>query len=359
MRKYISNKHESNNASDELVSVIVPVYNTPFTLLSRCLKSIVTQAYRNMEVLIVDDGSADAYKKEIAEACSVDARIKLLMAGHGGVSYARNMALREAKGSWVCFVDADDEITHGFIDEAMAIAKATGSDYVQGVTAWLRDGGFGQVDSRDNSVTVLEGNDEIANFSSSILSRLPLRNIAYPKIVGRTLGAKLFSREHIPTRLFPEDVAIGEDAIFICDFLSNCKTVAVVNSTWYLYYLYASSASHGAPASTWLSSFEGLVRYGELSDNSEDARAGVASLAIQAMDSMVATDLYNGLSEAKLLLEYATREGCYAANIYAAYSLTPIRRIFNRLCRAKLYGMAFALRVVRYYVKCGLKRVKS
>lgn len=107
-----------------LVSVLVPVYNVA-PWLPRCLDSICAQTYRNLEILCVNDGSTDNSAEILAEYAGRDARIKVFYQENGGLSAARNTALKHASGEWIAGVDSDDYIAEDIIEEAMA---CTGPD---------------------------------------------------------------------------------------------------------------------------------------------------------------------------------------------------------------------------------------
>ena len=94
---------------DFLITVIVPVYNIE-KYLRECIDSIRSQTYRNLEIILVDDGSTDS-SGEICDMYSqIDPRIRVTHKENGGLSDARNAGLDTAKGEWVLFVDADDYI---------------------------------------------------------------------------------------------------------------------------------------------------------------------------------------------------------------------------------------------------------
>ena len=91
-----------------MVSIIIPVYNTPEKKLCRCLDSIIAQSYKDYECIVVDDGSTDDSSVIIDEYVTSDARFKVIHKENGGVSSARNCGLKMAKGEWIVFVDSDD-----------------------------------------------------------------------------------------------------------------------------------------------------------------------------------------------------------------------------------------------------------
>jgi glycosyltransferase involved in cell wall biosynthesis len=93
----------------QLISVIVPIFNAEHTL-PRCLDSIMAQSYRNLEILLINDGSTDSSSKIIAEYAAKDIRFSVFQIAHNGLSAARNVGIDNAHGSWIAFVDADDWI---------------------------------------------------------------------------------------------------------------------------------------------------------------------------------------------------------------------------------------------------------
>lgn len=96
--------------TEPLVSIIVPVYKVPEQYLRKCIESIQTQTLKEIEILLVDDGSPDQCGKICDEFAEQDARIRTLHKQNGGLSSARNYGCKATKGKWVMFVDGDDWI---------------------------------------------------------------------------------------------------------------------------------------------------------------------------------------------------------------------------------------------------------
>ena len=94
---------------NDLISIIIPVFNLENEL-PRCLDSILTQSYQNIEVVVVDDGSSDGSADVMRRYSEKDSRIKPVFQENGGVTSARLHGVREASGQWIGFVDGDDKI---------------------------------------------------------------------------------------------------------------------------------------------------------------------------------------------------------------------------------------------------------
>ena len=113
---------DEKNTQDILISVIVPVYNIE-KYLKRCVQSIQNQTYKNLEILLVDDGSTDQ-SGALCEACAEeDLRIRVFHKTNGGSSSARNVGIREAKGRYIGFVDSDDYISPGMYEKLLRVME--------------------------------------------------------------------------------------------------------------------------------------------------------------------------------------------------------------------------------------------
>lgn len=115
---------------DILLSIIVPVYNIE-DCLERCVESIRQQSYRNLEILLVDDGSTDGSGRLCDAFAGRDGRIRVFHKENGGSSSARNLGIREARGEWLGFVDSDDWIDPDMYERLLETAQRFGTDITQ------------------------------------------------------------------------------------------------------------------------------------------------------------------------------------------------------------------------------------
>ena len=113
-----------------MISVIVPVYNVELYL-RKCIDSILAQTYRDLEILVVDDGSTDGSGAICDEYAGKEDRIKVFHTKNRGLSAARNLGLDEAKGEWIGFVDSDDWIEPDMYEVLIKRAEKTGADVVE------------------------------------------------------------------------------------------------------------------------------------------------------------------------------------------------------------------------------------
>ena len=112
---------------DELISVIVPIYNIEM-FVERCIKSIVEQSYKNLEIILIDDGSTDSSGDICEKWKKFDSRISVIHKKNGGLSDARNFGLDVARGSYISFIDGDD-----FVNDLdlILVRQATWVGYVK------------------------------------------------------------------------------------------------------------------------------------------------------------------------------------------------------------------------------------
>lgn len=107
---------------DALISVIIPVYRVE-RYLNRCVESVVSQSYRNLEIILVDDGSPDQCGEMCDAWAEKDRRIRVIHKRNGGLSDARNAGIRAAAGEYLVFVDSDDYIAKEMIERLLLAAK--------------------------------------------------------------------------------------------------------------------------------------------------------------------------------------------------------------------------------------------
>ena len=113
-----------------MISVILPVYNAA-AYLPACLDSVLAQTHRDIEVIVVDDGSTDGSGDVCDDYACRDARVTVLHQPNGGPSAARNRALEEARGEYVAFIDSDDVVHHRYLEVLLATLEQQHADIVQ------------------------------------------------------------------------------------------------------------------------------------------------------------------------------------------------------------------------------------
>ena len=220
-----------------MVSIIIPVYNTPVDLLDRCLKSIFRNTENEVEVIIVNDGSKSVTPEAYDKVAADHSNVVICHTENQGVSAARNKGMESARGKYVAFIDGDDEVSSDFIDHSVRYAEEYSADLVIGR---LRFEPGEKILQGTKEITVLN-EDEIQYIKRSLL------DIKQDRIPGRILGSpcgRLYRLDIAKDIGFVPGLAIMEDQIFNREYLDLSKRVVLVPEDWYIYYQNDFSAMH-------------------------------------------------------------------------------------------------------------------
>lgn len=114
---------------ENLISVIIPVYNVE-AYLARCLRSVIDNTYRDLEIICINDGSTDNSALILEEFAQMDPRIRVITSVNAGVAAARNKGIRAAKGQYIAFIDSDDWIHPDYFELMLSCIHKYGSDLV-------------------------------------------------------------------------------------------------------------------------------------------------------------------------------------------------------------------------------------
>lgn len=206
--------------NNPLISIIVPVYNAEKTL-NRCVDSILQQTFTDWELLLINDGSKDSSGEICNEYARKDERIKVLHKENGGVSSARNVGLNNAEGEWIVFVDSDDWILEGFLENFYSrYLKYTFDLYVGNISVIDLSGEKNIGDSIDVKICSLR--DAIVKYGINKLG---------------DLHAKIFKKSILYQHCiqFNESIHYAEDGVFYAEYLSVIAKVTIDAYVCYIY----------------------------------------------------------------------------------------------------------------------------
>lgn len=234
--------------ADEKVSVIVPVYNVE-KYLRRCLDSIINQTYRNLEIILVDDGSPDNSGIICDEYAAKDDRITVIHQENSGVSSARNTALCRATGEYIVFVDSDDSILPDYVKNLMSVGA---DDYVVSSCC---------VQNEYNEWGVWENFPQRTTLDQ--IKRVPetIRKIPTGMVWAHRYKRSIIANYSLS---FRSDITRGEDTLFNCNYLHFCDTIAVVNFPDYRYYYNGTSATSKLNTKLFCWSMESVLAIGQI-----------------------------------------------------------------------------------------------
>lgn len=190
------------------ISIIVPVYNAEKTL-CRCIESVVRQNYNNYELILVNDGSVDGSADICNRYSNEYQQIRYVYKNNGGVSSARNLGLKLARGEYIAFLDSDDYVTDDFFS---FINKAI-SKYDCDLTLF-NSRTFGSDDRKTRIISVGEFfEDSIFRISKRVLNAM--LTYSYSTVYAKIFKASIIRRNNI---WFDEKVSIGEDQTFLFEY---------------------------------------------------------------------------------------------------------------------------------------------
>lgn len=221
------------------VSVIVPVYNTE-KYLERCLDSIMKQTLKEIEIIIVDDGSKEACALLCDEIAKWDSRIKVIHKKNGGLGFARNTGIKEADGEYVGFVDSDDYIEPLMYERLYSAAVKRDADIAISGICFVGGNTFSETDevvkkTYFDADTVFE-NAEIKNLLLGVIGALP--NEPDDSRYGVSVCKNIFKTELLKEKnleFLSERKILSEDTLFMVDFIKNTTCAVGVAGAYYCY----------------------------------------------------------------------------------------------------------------------------
>lgn len=191
------------------ISIIVPVYNVE-KYVEKCIQSLINQSYKNIEIILVDDGSNDRSNKIIDEYAKVDSRILTIHQKNKGVSAARNAGLKVATGEYVGFVDPDDYVDYQMYETMLKKIELNMSD--------LAVCGFSKVTELSDKEEIFEIKDELLSPKKCVEDLFDFRG-GYA--IKPSVWNKLFRRDKIG------------DLKFVVQYILKCNSIVYVKQAFY------------------------------------------------------------------------------------------------------------------------------
>lgn len=222
---------ENNNA---LLSIIVPIYNVE-KFLPKCIESIMRQSYRNLEIILVDDGSSDCCLEICGTYAALDERIHVIHQVNSGVSAARNTGLEIASGEFIGFVDPDDWIASDMYEGMLeAMLREQVDLAICGYDYYREDGNV------DETRRYLIRDTEIIS-QKDVLYRFG----DMPPSIRHGVCNKLFKNNLLHTQRFICGLHSSEDVMFLTDYVLKIENAVIVHKPYYKNLVRMGSATHG------------------------------------------------------------------------------------------------------------------
>lgn len=239
--------------SDKLISIIVPVYNVE-KYLKKCVYSILNQSYKNLEVILVNDGSTDNSGKICDELSREDSRIKVYHKDNGGLSDARNYGVAKANGEYVGFVDSDDYIDQYMYENLYKAIRKYNTQIAEcGITRVYKNNKLRpHYDGEEYSLVV----DREGYLKEYLENR---------KVYGAAV-CKLLSIDLAKVLKFP-DGKVYEDVFYTLELLKKVDKYTLISGNYYYYYIRGNSITTKTFSSRDMDYIEIIDKIGEYTLN--------------------------------------------------------------------------------------------
>lgn len=216
------------------VSVIIPIYNVE-DYLPKCLDSIINQTYKNLEIILINDGSPDNCGVICDEYAKCDDRIIVVHQENQGVSVARNTGLDICSGDYIVFCDPDDYVELDMYEKLVSLAQINNVDVVVCARNDVEDNEILPVDILDKYCGLQNRQEAIENIFTTHFSVGPCN-----KLFKKSL---LITKDSI-SLYFPIGVKVGEDALFIAKLFTRAENFFFTNTQLYNYVTRKTSATN-------------------------------------------------------------------------------------------------------------------
>lgn len=212
-----------------LISVIIPVYNVS-DYLRQCLDSVIAQTYKNLEIILIDDGSTDESGRICDKYAQHDERIRVLHKENRGVSSARNIGIDQAKAKYLCFVDADDIILPDYVLYLYRLLITHQAD--------ISICGYVKLKNID------EYSDKEKEYIRVYKKQEALKDLMYKRNITGYSYLKLYKKELLRDIYFDEELSVAEDFDFVYRCLLKTNKIIFGSKVLYIYRQHEESCMH-------------------------------------------------------------------------------------------------------------------
>lgn len=209
------------------VSIIVPAYNAE-KYIERCIKSLIGQTYKNIEIILINDGSKDDSLSILRNFESRDKRIILINQENSGPSKARNRGINESNGDYIAFIDADDYVELNYIEEMIKQSNCFKSDMI--ICNYKEVRREGEIPS---NIFTFINNGQVYDCDTNCMGEVLCGRGGL--VWGKLLKSSIIKENRIR---FDENISMCEDLLFTLDFIKNTKVVSKVDDYLYIHNKY-------------------------------------------------------------------------------------------------------------------------
>ena len=335
-----------------LVSIVIPVYKVPETNLRRCIESCIDQSLKNIEIIIVDDGSPDNCGEICDDYAKKDNRISVIHKKNEGLSAARNTGQNNATAEWIMFVDGDDWIETEMCSSLLS-ATHFGNNIELVMCEWVKD--YGDY-LKYNVFPFVNGQKFKENDCRDLLGKM----LDFNNYLG-TVPAKLYYKEFLSMNHLSHDANIShgvEGIIFNLRVFSKLSSAVFISQPLYHYMYNANSITGLMSTKTIDLLVRGLdIVDGEIINNKEKKylESCFKSRVLSAIITSVLRGIYSPQNnyvrhERKVMLNNLLNRGVVKKYLNMKWYGMPIsKRIMLFLIKNKYYGLLSISSILRYY----------
>lgn len=235
-------------SSKPLISIIVPVYNVE-KFLGKCIESIITQTYTNLEIILVDDGSQDESAKICDTYARLDHRIVVIHKENAGLGYARNSGLEVCNGNYIGFVDSDDWVMPNMFSELWMLCEETNAD-VAGCDYFMEEDKKNYFSESDNSST------------TAVLDKSEFMPLVLLDKLSSHAWRYLYKR-HLFEGIMYTNAKSAEDMLFFPIIMNRAKKIALTDKPLYYYFAERPDNISNNPQGGFVNTFWRAVAFTE------------------------------------------------------------------------------------------------
>ncbi|MGL5623932.1 glycosyltransferase family 2 protein [Cetobacterium sp.] len=260
------------------ISIIIPVYNTE-KYLRRCLNSIITQSLREIEIIVINDGSTDNSIQILNEYVAIDKRIKLINKKNEGPSSARNKGLSQIKGEYVLQIDSDDWIEINYLEDMYTKAKSENLDIIVSDIIWDWD------NSKIKYVRDLELDENVFITGEEYVRKL-FNGEIFPAVWNKLFRSELYKKYKIT---YPVGISIGEDLVVTSLLAQHSIKIGKINKGFVHYIQNPNGLTQSSPT---LKVYE-LIKVFEILKNNLNIKVDTEMKELRSLANLILAPNYN------------------------------------------------------------------
>lgn len=276
------------------VSIIIPVYNAEL-FIDKCIGSIINQTYKNLEIILINDGSSDRSGEICNNYALSDNRIQVIEIKNKGASFARNVGINLATGNYIMFVDSDDWIEKDMIENMINLLTEEKCDIC--ISNYYRNIGENQREiNLPYNENIIKGDKIKKQLIYPLIGKLgfndPNQILGFGAVWAKLYSKSLLERENIS---FKEKLIIGEDTLFNIESFSKIDKIVVDRNNYYHYYDNSKSIMRKFKENSWTMYSEAIKEFDKFlnydTERDEEAKLRFSTLIINDVKKSIINEV--------------------------------------------------------------------